>query len=154
MKKILILLFFTLTSCTVTKYLPAESKTKEITNYVDSVRYEVRDSVVLVPREYYKDYTALLDTLVINSPRSVAKAWVDTTYHLLAGTLDNRPEMPFKREIIYKDRIVEKRDTIWHEERIPYEVEIVKYKTPTWCWWLLGFNVLLLILFVLRIIVF
>ena len=42
----------------------------------------------------------------------------------------------------YRDRIVNQTDTIVKTEirhiREPVEVEVVKYRVPSWAWWLLG----------------
>ena len=54
------------------------------------------------------------------------------------------------REFQFKDRIdtlyISKTDSI----QVPYPVEVVKYKTPQWCWWALGGIVLLLVPYIVK----
>ena len=36
--------------------------------------------------------------------------------------------------------------------QVPYPVEVVKYKTPRWCWWTLGGTLLLLVPYIMKLI--
>lgn len=136
-----------LTSCGVTKRIVDVERV--VTTYRDSTIYNVKDSIVWTPKEYYKDYTSLLDTLVIKGSNTEAKAWVDTTNHILAGTLSKEPEIAKESHIQYVDRIVEVRDTLVKTETIEVPVEVIKYRIPKWCWVLLAFNILAIGLFFL-----
>ena len=53
-----------------------------------------------------------------------------------------------KFKTIYKDHI--KSDTLRVDvvkiKEVPVNVETIKYKVPKWCWWLVGFNLLALII--------
>lgn len=136
-----------LSSCGTVKYVPVEGKTETVTNYVDSVRWDVRDSVILVEKSIYKDYVGLLDTLVIESGIAKAKAWADTTHNILNGSLEGKAYVQREVKIEYKDRIVEKTDSVYIEKPVPYEVVKEKKVTPKWAWYsLIGIIIETLIL--------
>lgn len=126
-----------LTSCGTTKYVPVEGRTETVTNYVDSVRWDVRDSVILVEKSIYKDYVGLLDTLVIESGIAKAKAWADTTHNILNGSLEGKAYVQREAKIEYRDRIVVKKDSVYREKPVPYEVIKEVTKTPKWAYWTL-----------------
>lgn len=101
-----------------------------------------RDTVVLeVPVEgssAFKVQYSHLETTV-----ALSEARVDST-GLLSHSLANKP-YKVEKEIVYQDRkVIEYRDSIQVRE-VPIEVEVIKTKTPKWCWYLLAVNVLLLI---------
>ena len=126
--------------CSTTKYVPTETRI----NYVDSVRFEVRDSIVLIPKEVYKDYAGLLDTLRMETEYAGAEAWVDTTHNILNGRLETKKAVEYRERIVYRDK-VEYRDSIQVKE-IPVEVVKTVSKTPEIFWWILGYSVLLTLL--------
>lgn len=128
-----------LAGCSTTKYVPTETQT--VVNYIDSVRYDVRDSVVLIPKEVYKDYASLLDTLRMETEYAKAEAFVDTTHNILNGKLETKKAVEYRERIVYRDRI-EYRDSIQVKE-IPVEVVKTVSKTPEIFWWILGYSVLL-----------
>ena len=94
-----------------------------------------RDSLVYVPVESQKDYTGLLDTLFLST--SIAKSWsvVDTNQMLLVGEIKNIKALQIK--YVEVDKWHTKDSLVYVEKPIPYEVEVVKTKTPTWAWWTL-----------------
>ena len=128
-----------LAACSITKHVPTESQT--VINYIDSVRVEVRDSIVLVPKEVYKDYAGLLDTLRMETEYAEACAWADTAHNILSGRLETKKAVEYRERIVYRDR-VEYRDSIQVKE-IPVEVERIVYKTPKAFWWVLGYSLLI-----------
>lgn len=140
-----------LIGCGTTKYIPVDTKTETIINYVDSTRWIVKDSTIIIPIERYKEYEGWLDTLVIDGSLSVSKAWNDTSYHKIVGTLENKAENTLKTRIEYRDRVVVKTDSIYIEKPIPIEVEKVVKKNPKLLWWSLGINILVVLLVALRI---
>ena len=140
-----LLVAFSAASCK-TVYVPLESNVE--THYVDSVRWEIRDSIRITERSRYKDWTGLLDTLSISSARSHMRAWTDTTRNILAGELTEEP-LEEKTRIVYRDREVLKDTTIY--QQVPVEVEVVKSVVPRWSWWSLAINILGLILLCLFI---
>ena len=128
-----------LAACSITKHVPTESQT--VINYVDSVRFEVRDSIVLVPKEVYKDYAGLLDTLRIETEFAKAEAWADTTHNILNGRLETKKAVEYREKVVYRDR-VQYRDSIQVKE-IPVEVVKTVSKTPEIFWWILGYSLLI-----------
>ena len=120
------------------------------THYVDSTIYHLDTVKVEVPREVYRDYTALLDTLHMET--SVASSWaaVDTTNMVLRGELKNKP-IQLEKEILWKEKIVY-RDSVEYRE-VPVPVEVEKKVTPRWAWFTLGLSIAFIlgvVLWVLR----
>lgn len=139
MKK-LILIFFTavtIQSCGITKprYIDIE---KVVYTYRDSTIFNVKDSIIWTPKEYYRDYASMLDTLTISGDFSEFRAWNDTSLHLVTGTARIEPKIEEKWHTVYQDRIVERTDTLVRTETIEIPVEVTKYKTPGWSWFLLA----------------
>lgn len=69
---------------------------------------------------------------------------------LIEKSGDTIREFQYKYIYRFKDRIdtlyISKTDSI----QVPYPVEVVKYKTPQWCWWALGGIVLLLFPYIVK----
>lgn len=69
---------------------------------------------------------------------------------LIEKSGDTIREFQYKYIYRFKDRIdtlyISKTDSI----QVPYPVEVVKYKTPQWCWWALGGIVLLLVPYIVK----
>lgn len=128
------------TSCK-TIYLPSSSSTE--THIKDSTVWNIKDSIRIIERSRYKDYGGLLDTLRVKGNRSSSKSWVDTTRNVLNTELVEEP-IEEKTRIVYKDRI-QYRDSIQYVEK-PVPVDRVEYKTPTWSWYSLIFNIVGLLL--------
>lgn len=120
-------------SCSTVKYIPVEGKTETVVNYIDSVR--VKDSVVVVPIERIVDIVAQYDTLYLETSLAKSTAYVDTTFHALRGSIENKEQIIYRNR--WKDRIVEKTDSVYIEKPVPYEVEVVKTVTPKWAKWTL-----------------
>lgn len=123
---------------------------------VEKIVYETRDSIITkidtIPVElapvYIKDYTSLGDTLHLDTEYASARAWVNPELELLEGDIKSNPKpiyvpVPTHEEYHQKDSIIIK--------EVPVEVEKVVKKTPRWCWWLLGLNLLVLAGVALRI---
>lgn len=142
----LIAAFSIFVGCGTVKTVVVEGKTEVKTHYVDSVRWDVRDSVIYIEKSVFKDYAGYLDTLRLEgSSGTVAKAWNDTSYHIITGTLEEQPRVLRETKIEYRDRLVERRDTTYIEKPIPYEVEVIKKKIPRWVWFSLGLNLITII---------
>ena len=103
-------------------------KEKVVYQTKDSLVYV--DSTVYVPVEVYRDYS--LDTLVLKTSLAESRSWLDTNSLYLVGEIRNLKAVQVKyieKEVTkYRDSIVEK------EKPVPYEVEVVKTKTPKWAW--------------------
>lgn len=142
----LLLIALTVGSCGTTKILPVETETK--VNYIDSTIFHIDTMYVEIPREIYKDYTGLLDTLRLETTVANSRAWVDTTAMMLKGELENKTAS-LEKEIIWKERVVY-RDSIQVKE-VPYPVETIKEVVPTWSWWSLALNLLIIVGIIIKI---
>ena len=122
-KQFNIFLFITLLlsfmGCSTTRYVPVKEIEKEVTNHKDSIR--IKDSIVVIPVERIVDVAPVYDTLKLETTQARAKAYVDTTLHLLRGSIENKDKAKTEvREVI---RFVDRTDTIYIEKPVPYEVE-------------------------------
>lgn len=98
---------------------------------------------VYVPVETTKS-----DTVYLNRVRLDSIYMRDSVFIEKSG--DTIREFQYKYIYRFKDRIdtlyISKTDSI----QVPYPVEVVKYKTPRWCWWVLGVIVLLLVPYIVK----
>lgn len=120
----LIISILLIISCGVTKpAIPVET----IYNYKDSVIVHVDSVKVDVPIERYVDIVNYTDTLTLETSVAKAIAYADTISHTLKGDIKNKTTQ-LKKEIIYKDRIIEKE--VYKDKPIYVEVtkEVIKYK--------------------------
>lgn len=117
-----------------------------------NIRWEVRDSVryidslvpVPVPVERIVDIVPVYDTLKLETTLAKAQAYVDTVTHTIRGSIENRKDS-IKTVIKVKEHtVVEYRDSV-SVKTVPVEVEVFRKVVPSWCWWLLVFNVLVLL---------
>ena len=114
-----IIFLLTFVNCSTTRYVPVKETEKEVVNYKDSIR--IRDSIVVIPVERIVDIVPQYDTLKMETTQAKAKAYVDTTLHLLRGSIENKDKAKTEvREVI---RFVERTDTLYIEKPVPYEVE-------------------------------
>ena len=135
---ITILLMSAIWSCRSVKYVPIPSKSdiKDSVNIIDSLilRYETRtiDSI------FIKDSTVIVQD---NEGNVIKEKYYRETerYRCLERDFNE-----LKRK--YEELKKEKTDSI----QVPYPVEVVKYKTPQWCWWALGGIVLLLVPYIVK----
>ena len=114
-----IILIFTFMGCSTTRYVPVNEVEKEVTNYKDSIR--IRDSIVVIPVERIVDIVPAYDTLKLETTQAKAKAYVDTTLHLLRGSIENKNKA--KTEVREVVKFVERTDTLYIDKPVPYEVE-------------------------------
>lgn len=105
--------------CSTTRYVPVKETEKEVTNYKDSIR--IKDSIVVIPVERIVDIVPTYDTLNLETTQAKAKAYVDTTLHLLRGSIENKDKA--KTEVREVVKFVERTDTVYVEKPVPYEVE-------------------------------
>ena len=110
--------------CSTTRYVPVKEIEKEVTSHKDSIR--IRDSIVVIPVERIVDIVPVYDTLKMETTQARAKAYVDTTLHLLRGSIENKNKAKTEvREVI---KFVKRTDTLYIDKPVPYEVEKqVKY---------------------------
>lgn len=98
---------------------------------------------VYVPVETTKS-----DTVYLNRVQLDSIYMRDSVFIEKSG--DTIREFQYKYIYRFKDRI----DTLYISNtdsiQVPYPVEVVKYKTPQWCWWTLGGIVLLLVPYIVK----
>lgn len=121
---LLIVFLLSFVGCSTTRYVPVKEVEKEVINYKDSIR--IRDSIVVTPVERIVDIVPIYDTLKLETTQAKAKAYVDTTLHLLRGSIENKDKA--KTEVREVVKFVERTDTLYIKQPVPYEVEKrVKY---------------------------
>ena len=122
---LLLLLSIIISSCGASSNLPPANNDVHVR---DSIVIHQVDSVVYTPVEVIKDIVPIYDTLKLNTSLAEAEAYVDTSLHVMRGSIKNKKGITEK--IKYLDR-VEYRDSI-KIEQVPYpvEVEVVKTKHP------------------------
>lgn len=111
-------------SCGAIKEVPVETNVE--THYIDSVRWEIKDSVRITEATRYRDMAWLGDSLKIEGARSRMWAVADTTREALIGGLEE-DRVEEKTRIVYKDRW-KVRDSIVFKEipKIVEPVEVIK----------------------------
>ena len=120
-KRFILYIIFILSfvGCSTTRYVPVKETEKEVVNFKDSIR--IKDSIIVIPVERIVDVVPTYDTLKLETTQAKAKAYVDTTLHLVRGSIENKDKAKTEvREVI---RFVERTDTIYVEKPVPYEVE-------------------------------
>lgn len=92
--------------------------------------------------------TTRSDTVYMNRVQLDSIYMRDSVFIEKSG--DTIREFQYKYIYRFKDRIdtlyISKTDSI----QVPYPIEVVKYKTPQWCWWALGGIVLLLVPYIVK----
>ena len=139
MKRLLLFILLLLTSCSTIKYIPVKE-----TEYV-TVTETLVDTVVKwtppiekVDKET-KDTTSTVETSLAKSTATVSNG---TLHHSIENKKDS-----IKTKIVYKDKIIKQTEY----KEVPVEVEVEKKVVPSWCWWLLGINILVAIGFAIRL---
>ena len=139
MKQLLLFILLLFVSCSTIKYVPVKE-----TEYVTVTETLVDTVIKWVPPiekvdKETKDTTSTVETSLAKSTATVSNG---TLHH----TIENKKDS-IKTKIIYKDKII--KQTEYRE--VPVEVEVVKKVVPGWCWWLLGINILAIIVFTIRL---
>ena len=139
MKRLLLFILLLLTSCSTIKYVPVKE-----TEYVTVTETLVDTVVKWVPPiektdKETKDTTSTVETSLAKSTATVSNG---TLHH----TIENKKDS-IKTKIVYKDKIIKQTEY----KEVPVEVEVEKKVVPSWCWWLLGINILVAIGFAIRL---
>ena len=143
-----ILFLLSFVGCSTTRYATVSGVEKEVTNYKDSIR--IRDSIVVIPIERIVDIVPAYDTLRLETTQAKAKAYVDTTLHLLKGSIENKDKA--KTEVREVVKFVEKIDTLYIEKPIPYKVEKQVRYVPAFFKFTALFFVGVILLIIIRIV--
>ena len=137
--KRLLLFILLLTSCSTIKYVPVkETEYVTVTEILVDTVIKWTPPIEKVDKET-KDTTSTVETSLAKSTATVSNG---TLHH----TIENKKDS-IKTKIVYKDKIVER---IEYKE-VPVEVEVEKKVVPIWCWWMLGINILVIIVFAIRL---
>lgn len=119
--------------------------------YVKKDSLVIRDSVRVIPKEVVKDVVPPYDTLHLETSLASSKSWVDTTLHMLKGSIENKDKIV--EHIKYVDKWHTKDSLVYVEKEVPVPVDkIVKVKNKT-NGFLLGWfiaSVLAIVVFVLK----
>ena len=139
---VLILFCLLLSGCGTTKYVPLKE-----TEYVRDTVILKADTVKLtIPVEKIVEVVPAMDTLRMETSVAEAEAYLDTLTQTLKGQLKNK-KTELKKEI----QTVEKTKFVERKVEVPVEVVKWKYRIPHWVWFSLGFNLLFLLILILRI---
>ena len=138
MKRLLFILLL-LTSCGTIKYVPVKE-----TEYVTVTETLVDTVIKWVPPiekvdKETKDTTSTVETSLAKSTATVSNG---TLHH----TIENKKDS-IKTKIVYKDKIIKQTEY----KEVPVEVEVEKKVVPNWCWWSLAINILVTIVFAIRL---
>lgn len=140
--------FLSFVGCSTTRYVPVKGVEREVVNYKDSIR--IRDSIVVIPVERIVDIVPQYDTLKLETTQARAKAYVDTTLHLLRGSIENKNKS--KTEVREVVKFVERTDTLYIKEPVPYEVEKRVRYVPAFFKFTALFFVGVILLIIIRIV--
>lgn len=144
MKKLILIALAILTlGCSPIRRVVTEYKTE----YVIKDSLNVRDSVIVVPVERYVDIAP--DTLTMETSLAKATAYLDTSIHMLRGSIENKQQIIYKYK--YIDRWHTKDSLVYVEKEVPVD-KIVKVKNKT-NGFLLGWficSILAIVVFVLK----
>ena len=139
MKRILFLILLLFVSCSTIKYVPVkETEYVTVTETLVDTVIKWMPPVEKVDKET-KDTTSTVETSLAKSTATVSNG---TLHH----TIENKKDS-IKTKIVYKDKIVTKTEY----KEVPVEVEVEKKVVPSWCLWMLGINILVIIVFAIRL---
>ena len=139
MKRLLLFILLLLTSCSTIKYIPVkETEYVTVTETLVDTVIKWEPPVEKIVNET-KDTTSTVETSLAKSTATVSNG---TLHHSIENKKDS-----VKTKIVYKDKIVTKTEY----KEVPVEVEVEKKVVPSWCWWLLGINILVVIGFAIRL---
>lgn len=104
-----------------------------ITTYRQIDSLVVRDSVVYVdlPVERVVDIVPVYDTLHLSTSVASASAWVDTSYHILRGEIENS-DIPIQTVVQYVDHYHVRDSIVTQEVKVEVPVEVVRYPKSYW----------------------
>lgn len=123
-KLILILLAILAVACSPIRRVVTEYKTE----YVIKDSISIRDSVRITDKERVVDVVAVYDTLHLETSLASSKSWVDTTLHMLKGSIENKDKIV--EHIKYVDKWHTKDSLVYVEKEVPVD-RIVKVKNKT-----------------------
>ena len=121
---------------------------RESTRWVDSIIY------VEIPREKVMEIISQIDTSYLQTSVAKSTAYIDTNSLMIIHSLENKDTV-LSEKIIYKDRYITETKVVYRDsivtKEIPVEVQVEKKIYPKTYWWLLGFFVIVVGIFAVRI---
>ena len=128
-KLILFLLMFFMVSCSVCRqYIPVESKIDSI--YIERIVERIDTVSIEIPGE--KVYVIRQDSSHLETAVAISDAKIDST-GILHHCLENK-DVELKKEIVYKDKIIEKRVEVEKEVPVKYVPDYYKWiHILFWC---------------------
>ena len=146
-------------SCGTPKYITVTDKSDTVIRDSVFIRDSVRvvDSIIYVqlPREKVMDIISQIDTSRLETSIAESIAYVDTNSLMIIHSLENKDTVISER-VVYKDRVVTKEKVVYRDslvmKEVPVEVEVEKTVYPTLFWFLLGFAILVIGGFIVKII--
>lgn len=120
----ILIMLLLLCSCGVSKPPVMIGKDSTVIHHVYKDTTIIKDSTVVIPVERVIDIAP--DTLYMETSLARARAWADTSLHLLKGELINKKD--FQTKVIWKERIVLKIDTLYKDKEVPAPYEVLKIK--------------------------
>lgn len=148
MKNYLLLLPLFFIGCASVKQIPVQSIQRDSV----VIRELIRDTVIvteLVPQvvDRVVEIPVIPQDTLSEISTSYAVSTAGITNNQLHHTIKNKPNIPIKIE--YKDKIITK--TEYKEVEVPVEVIVEKKYIPSWCWWSLIGNIVMVLLIGFRI---
>lgn len=121
----IMLLLLLVVGCGSVKTVPITTNTE--VHYVDSVRYEIRDSVRITEATRYRDMAWLGDSLKIEGNRSRCWAVADTARGAIVGGLEE-DKVEERTRVVYRDRWKVRDSLVFRDVPIEIEkpVEVIK----------------------------
>lgn len=107
--------------------------------------------ITYLEKERIVDVVKPYDTLNLETTYAKAQAYVDTTLRALKGSIENKPDVPVKTQIKWKERIIYRDSIKTVEKEVPVEVikEVKVY--PKTYWWFMAISIAALVYIILKV---
>lgn len=143
----IILLFLSLAGCATQTHIPIETKYEIVKK--DSTVFSIKDSLVIVPIEKIVNKTLPDQKSSLETSLAKSEAYTDSL-GFLHHTLENKQQ--FTQHIHKEEKETVKKDSVFVEKPVPYEVEkpvkyIPKFYRFTFWWFILTILGLILFLY-------
>lgn len=141
---ILLIFCFLIGACGQIKYVPIQTEEKVIVK--DSIVRVVDIVEVEVPKEIVKEMLPAIDTSVLETSVAKSTAYLDTVERKIHHTLEQKGQLKVEIDTCYITKVEER---IVYKDR-PIEVEVIKYKRDALFWYLLIFQIAVILYLGLR----
>ena len=146
MRKLLhILVLFLMVGCSSVKYIPVQGN--KVIEYRDTTVY-VKDTVTIeVPREKIVEVIPDIDTSYLSTDVAKSTAYLDKSRKKLHHTIEQCGTIKTKIDTVIEIQYINS----YVDKEIPVEVEVVKYKRDNLFWFSIIFNILTVLIIILKI---